>query len=102
MPNTMTDSEYLRYLKHERRMLAWCMIHFGHMESATAEKYAEEFYPFENEGHGRGFKFHRLAWSWAMRELFGSDYHLKAPSLAQPSQEYLDFSETVRSQTELD
>ncbi|MCX4850214.1 hypothetical protein [Streptomyces sp. NBC_00893] len=86
---TWSETEYVEYLRAERRCYAWLMQRYG--ELAPAEVWAAVLvrYPYEpSDAPYRGLIFHDEAWHWAMLAIHGDRYTVEHPELAQPSAEY--------------
>ncbi|MEV6749262.1 hypothetical protein AB0N21_33610 [Streptomyces sp. NPDC051080] len=87
---TWSETEYVEYLRGERRRYAWLMRRHGELAPAEAWAAALDRYPYEpSDAPYRGLIFHDEAWHWAMLAIHGDRYTVGRPELAQPSAEYM-------------
>lgn len=87
---------YVDDLRQERMLFAWCLQTFAGMPAAEARAAAEAFYEYEPASDPyRGLVFHAEAWHCAMLQIFGPDYWIKQPSLAQPPAEYTRLADSL-------
>lgn len=95
--NEMTEEEYVEYLRVERWLYAWCLVTYGNEPPQKASNLAIEFYPYESPGEiGRGYRFHREAWHWAMMKIHGPDYSPDQKQWFETSREYRMMEESLR------
>lgn len=86
---TWSETEYLDYLRSERRGYAWVMQHYGGLSPEEAAKAAQGRYPYEPADEPfRGLIFHDEAWHWAMLAIHGDRYTVEHPELVHPPSDY--------------
>lgn len=84
------EAKYLQCLNEERKMYAWCLTKYGDYSPEKAHQEANEFYEYEpKEDEYRGLVFHDNAWHWAMLKIYGEQYWIKHPEMANETEEYI-------------
>jgi len=83
------EKEYLAQLKQQRHMYQWCLREIGKLSETEARVQAKQFYKYESQsGEHRTLVFHDDAWHWAMLKIYGENYWVEHPELAEPSSDY--------------
>jgi hypothetical protein len=97
----VNEEDYRASLDRERKLFAWCFVNYGDLSAEEAQKRAEAFYEYEPpDDPYRWLVFHENAWYWVMQHIVGNCYWTLRPDLAEPSEAYLRYEDSLASRPE--